>query len=60
VFTTDRFTVCAEKLFTADVSKEKESHFMQQQILGHFVKDKVTNDAHVKQNVFRARALCNS
>jgi hypothetical protein len=53
VFTRDKFTVCAEKLFTDEVSKEKESHFMQQQILCHFVKDKVTKDAHVKQNVFR-------
>ena len=26
---------------------------MQQQILCHFVKAKVTKDAHVKQNVFR-------
>jgi len=53
VFTRDKFTVCSEKLFTDEVSKKKESHFMQQQILCHFVEAKVTKDAHVKQNVFR-------
>ena len=53
MFTKDQFTVYAEKLFTDEVSKEKESHFMQQQILCHFVKAKVTKDARVKQNAFR-------
>jgi hypothetical protein len=53
VFTRDQFTFRAEKLFADEVSKRIESDFMQQQILCHLMKAKVTKGAHIKQNVFR-------